>query len=88
MTDPAMALLNHVMKCAYCYPWSGKYCLYGSKLHKESNPSVDNKLVRVEKMNDKINVKTEGNKILFLGKARMIGFSVAKLRLKMTLNLF
>ena len=48
MTDPAMALLNHVMKCAYCYPQSGKYCLYGSKLHKESNPSVDNKLVRVK----------------------------------------
>jgi hypothetical protein len=48
MTDPAMVLLNHVMKCAYCYPKSEKFCLYGLKLHKESNPSVDNKLVRVK----------------------------------------
>ena len=49
MTDPAMALLNHVMKSAYCYPKSEKFCLEGSKLHKASNPSVDTKLVRVKK---------------------------------------
>ncbi len=63
MSDPAMALLNHVMKCAYCYPRSEKYCLVGSKLHKESQPSVDSKKVR--EMNNKINVRAEGNKILF-----------------------
>jgi hypothetical protein len=49
MSDAPMALLNHVMKCAYCYQKSEKFCLYGLKLHKESNPSVDTKLVRVKK---------------------------------------
>jgi len=48
-TPHNLAYLNHLMKCAYCYPKSGKFCLEGSKLHKESNPSVDNKLVRIKK---------------------------------------
>ena len=48
VSDAPMALLNHVMKRAYCYPKSEKFCLEGSKLHKASNPSVDTKLVRVK----------------------------------------
>lgn len=49
MKDAARELLNHVMKCAYCYPRSEKFCLEGLKLHKASNPSIDTKLVRVKK---------------------------------------
>lgn len=50
MTDPAMALLNHVTACVKCNPHSDKYCAEGKRLHIASNPSVDSKLVKTRKV--------------------------------------
>ena len=59
VSDAPMTLLNHVMRCAYCYPKSGKYCESGALLHRASNPSLGINAARSKTVAPKPDVRRE-----------------------------